>query len=115
MPPFLSISSVSMLLLCLEPLALPSTFSSPSSMPTTGLMFSTVPATAAVRESLPPRIKYSRVSTRATRHTLSLIFSSSAAMAGASIPPSLRRRAYSTRIRWAMVTFLLSTTQTLPG
>ena len=115
MPPDSLMCCARRLLPCLEPLALPSITTSPSTTPTTGLMERTLPARAAVLEMRPPFFRYSSVSRRAISLIFFFSFSSVAAMDAASMPESLSCRAYSTSARSPTVAFSLSTTKTLPS
>ena len=110
-----AIISRSMLLPCFEPRALPSTATSPSTTPTTGLMDRRPPASATAAEMRPPRLRYSRVSRVAI--TLMSFFSLSRASAieAASRPASRISTARSARILSPMVTLSLSTTKAGTG
>ena len=66
MPPASSIFWNTMFFDCFDPRALPSTTTSPSTTPTTGLMESMPPTRAAAPEMRPPRRRYSSVSSEAT-------------------------------------------------
>ena len=61
-PPFLFVSSISILFPFFEPLAFPNIATSPFTIAITGLIESREPAKAAVEDILPPRFKYSNVS-----------------------------------------------------
>ena len=109
MPPLSWIFCTSRLLPCREPRALPMMVTSPSVRVSTGWMFSSPPAKAAVLEMRPPFFRYSSVSTSPMMHTSCRRRSSNAASS-----PACRwalSMAYRARIPEPMEADMVSTTK----